>query len=222
MEESVWNQHPRDGSLRHGHTDDDKSDKILEVDSWKPPHLSSHRSSSSFHASQFYPTSEYNSEMMMMAYDSPSKRSGKFPNQGALSLKFHKGKEVAAAIASRTAENSPQALSASSRYASGVGGSRRGGGGPFTPTRSECSWGYFGGYPGHPNYMANTESSKAKVRSQSAPKQRLEFERYGSTTGRNFQGLWDSDYTDRDFRGRGYYYPAASSHLNSVGSTNLR
>lgn len=112
-----------------------------------------------------------------MAYESPSKRSTKAPNQSLSSrealpplnsLRFHRGREEAA---SRTADNSPQlAFSASSRS-----GARRG---PFTPTRSECSWGFFSGYSGHPNYMSNTESYRAKIRSQSAPRQRVEFERY--------------------------------------------
>ncbi|XP_028797448.1 protein IQ-DOMAIN 14-like [Neltuma alba] len=204
MEESIWS-HSRDASLRNVRADDEKSDKILEVDTWKP-HLRSHRSSSSFHASQYYMASDYlNSEM---AYDSPSKSSAKALNQSLSSLsslKIQKGKEVASA--SRTAENSPQALSASSRP--GSGGRK----GPFTPTRSECSWGFFG----YPNYMANTESSRAKVRSQSAPRQRLEFERY-SSSGRSVQGFWDSD-RDGDFRNR--VYPS-STHLNRVGSANLR
>ncbi|KAK6121779.1 hypothetical protein DH2020_044481 [Rehmannia glutinosa] len=38
----------------------------------------------------------------------------------------------------------------------------------FTPARSECSRSLFGDYLGHPNYMANTESPRAKVRSHSA------------------------------------------------------
>lgn len=60
-----------------------------------------------------------------------------------------------------TAQSSPQFSSAK------LGGKR----GPFTP-RSEYAESLFEGYSGFPNYMANTESSKAKVRSQSAPKQR--------------------------------------------------
>ena len=78
----------------------------------------------------------------------------------------------------------------------------------------QVSWGFFG----YPNYMANTESSRAKVRSQSAPKQRLEFDRY-SSSGRSVQGLWD--YSDRDGDLRNRAYPA-STRLNRVGSTNLR
>ncbi|KAF7820907.1 protein IQ-DOMAIN 14-like [Senna tora] len=218
MEESVWSHQARDGSLKHVHTsystdDDHKSDKILEVDTWKP-HLISHPTTTS----SFHHLPHHHHHQKDMLYDSPSKRSSKPLNQtipssssSLSSLKFHKGKEVAA---SRTAENSPQAHSASSRH--GSGGRR----GPFTPTRSECSWGFFGGYTGHPNYMANTESSRAKVRSQSAPRQRLEFERYGSS-GRYVQGLWDipADERDGDFRVRGY--PAVSSRLNRVGSSNL-
>ncbi|KAI4351791.1 hypothetical protein L6164_006108 [Bauhinia variegata] len=173
MEENVWDQ-PRDVPLRNGHIDDEKSDKILEVDTWKP-HLNSNRSSSSY-----YMASDYHNDNFTR-YDSPSKRSTKDPFSLS-SLKLQRGKDEV--VASRTAENSPQAFSSSSRPGTGA---RKG---PFTPTRSECSWGFFNGYSGYPNYMATTESSKAKVRSQSAPKQRLEFEKYGSTRRYVQQGLW--------------------------------
>ncbi|KAI4347512.1 hypothetical protein L6164_008322 [Bauhinia variegata] len=212
MEENVWN-HQQDSPLKNGR-DDEKSDKILEVDTWKP-HLNSNRSSSSFQTTHYYFAADKNNENFT-SYDSPSKRSAKALNQSLSSLsalKFYKGKD---GVATRTAENSPQAFSASSRPATGA---RKG---PFTPTRSECSWGFFNGYSGYPNYMANTESSKAKVRSQSAPKQRLEFERYGSATRRSVQGLWDvmqSSDREVDFRSQGY---PPSSRLNGIRSTNLR
>lgn len=63
-----------------------------------------------------------------------------------------------------TAESSPQYFSAASKAEV-----RRG---PFTPTKSEYVESFFQDYSAFPNYMANTESSKAKVRSHSAPKQR--------------------------------------------------
>ncbi|KAG2384842.1 uncharacterized protein HKW66_Vig0119340 [Vigna angularis] len=216
MEENSWSQ-TRDGSLKTGHLDDEKSDKILEVDTWKP-HLNS--SGSSFQAAHHYLSSDYNNENFV-AYESPSKRSSKtlYPSLSSRevlpfgSLKLHRGKEEASL---RNVEDSPQAFSASSRRGSG---SRRG---PFTPTKSECAWSVFSGYSGHPNYMSNTESSRAKVRSHSAPRQRIEFERYGSTR-RSLQGFWDagpSSDRDSDFRSKGY--PTTNSSLNRIGSANLR
>ncbi|KAK7380265.1 hypothetical protein VNO78_32773 [Psophocarpus tetragonolobus] len=216
MEENSWSQ-TRDASLKNGHHDDDKSDKILEVDTWKP-HLNSHHSSSSFQPAHRYLSSDYNNENFV-AYESPSKRSSKALNPSLSSrevlplgsLKFYKGKEEAPL---RNVEDSPQAFSASSRLGSGA---RRG---PFTPTKSECAWSFFSGYSGHPNYMANTESSRAKVRSHSAPRQRMEFERYGSTR-RSLQGLWEigpSSDRDSDFRSKA----STSSTLNRIGSAHLR
>lgn len=46
--------------------------------------------------------------------------------------------------------------------------------GPVTPAKSACTENYFRSYGDHPNYMAKTQSFKAKLRSQSAPKQRPE------------------------------------------------
>ena len=222
MDESLWNNR-RDAVLRHKHADDEKSDKILEVDTWKP-RLNSQQSNRNFRASQRGSTLDYNQSFM--AYDPPRKLSGKasnpIPNLSSAevlslsSLKYPGGKDEAVL---RTADNSPQVLSASSRPGSSA---RRS---PFTPTRSEYSWGYLSGYSGHPNYMANTESSWAKYRSQSAPRQRLEFDKYGSTR-RTFQELWDSGTnSERDFvQHVDFRYKAhpASDRLNRLGSANQR
>ncbi|CAL5209492.1 unnamed protein product [Lathyrus oleraceus] len=183
MQDNSGNQ-IKDTSFKHKHSHDDKIDKILEVDTWKP-------------------------------HESPSKHSTKPQNQSP-SFKFHKGKDQE--TASRTADNSPQTFSASSKTGNSV---RRGT--PFTPTRSECSWSFLGGYSGYPNFMANTESSRAKVRSQSAPRQRHEFEGYISSR-RPFQGLWEvgSTNSDQDSDSRSNRVSPSLSRFNRIGSNNLR
>ncbi|CAJ2664190.1 protein IQ-DOMAIN 22 isoform X2 [Trifolium pratense] len=80
-----------------------------------------------------------------------------------------------------TANDSPQFLSATSKD----DGYKRS---PFTPTRSDGSRNYLKGYSDYPSYMAYTESSKAKVRSLSAPKQRPQFEKSGSSNRYSLNG----------------------------------
>lgn len=46
--------------------------------------------------------------------------------------------------------------------------------GPESPAKSLCGDGFLGPYLNCPSYMANTQSFRAKLRSQSAPKQRPE------------------------------------------------
>lgn len=226
MEESVWNN-CQGSSMRYGpgHADDEKNDKILEVDTWKP-HLDSQRSTRTFQIPRHVLASDYQNRSFA-AFDSPSKRSIKAPNPepnmssiNAFSLNHFKYPIEKDEADGRTAGNSPRTFSASSRP--GSSSARRG---PFTPAKTERSWGYFSGYSGHPNYMANTESSRAKVRSQSAPRQRLEFEKYG-TTKRSAQEYWDgwthSDTnTILDANLRRSAYPSFN-HMDKFGSASLR
>ncbi|XP_022922948.1 protein IQ-DOMAIN 14-like [Cucurbita moschata] len=206
MEENLWNN--RDLALKNIHAVDEKTDKILEVDTWKP-HLKSQGNISSFKNSQMAP--EFKNQSFT-TIDSPLKHSSKAAKpvsslssgEASLSsLKYPLGKYEAAP---RTAENSPQVHSANSRRGNSAKRAT------FSPTRSEYAWGYFSGYAGYPNYMANTESSKAKVRSQSAPRQRLELEKLGSNK-RHSQVSWDA----WSFSNSGISHePNSSNNANSV------
>lgn len=216
MEESFWNNHGNI-PMRNRHVDDEKSDKILEVDTWKP-HMKSQQSIRTLQASQHVMASDHNNQFTSdlpsilsskATYQMPTVSPGEVSSLNSLNFPLRKDEAVM-----RNVESNPYAFSPSSRP--GSSGRR----GPFTPTRSECSWGFFNGYSGYPNYMANTESFQAKVRSQSAPKQRLEFEKYGSSK-RSVQGFHDADtMSERGFAPqinfRNKAYPA-SGRLNRVG-----
>ncbi|KAM7266194.1 hypothetical protein ACFE04_004091 [Oxalis oulophora] len=194
----------REPSVRFRRTDDERTDKILEVDTWKP-RLSSHHTDKTFGSSEHVFSSDYN-----MSTDSRSKMSTKAPNPVP---SISSGDILSVSSVKVSAQKDE---TGSSRP--GSSNSRRG---QFTPTRSECSWGYFAG---HPNYMANTESSKAKVRSHSAPRQRHELERSGSTR-RTFHGLLDTSinsekgYALHGEYSRNYAYPA-SGRSNKVGCSD--
>lgn len=187
MEESAWNSHQME-SFKNGHLDDGKSDKILEIDTWKPRHGHT-QSNKSFQAPQYFPGWKEQGQGTTTVFDPMSGVSSKYlkPNPSisseeitSLNFPYQEDQQLPWAT-----DYSPRVHSATSRPGSS---SRRG---PFTPTRSECSRSLFGDYAAHPNYMANTESSLAKLRSQSAPRQRMQTEKL---TGRKFvHGLWDMD-----------------------------
>lgn len=166
MEERDWDRREavqRSGSFTS--IDDDKNAKILEVDPGKP--LSNHKKSN-HHQYPFSPNSapDYNSrEDSTMQQSIPSPASVDM-QQYLSSLRFPRE-------ATDYCQSS-QFDSASSRHAN----ARKG---PFTPSKSEYSMSLFSEYADYPNYMTNTESSKAKLRSQSAPKQRPELETFGFT-----------------------------------------
>ncbi|XP_051143167.1 protein IQ-DOMAIN 23-like [Andrographis paniculata] len=119
---------------------DERTDKILEIDTWKP-----HRLDRRTEGRQISVPTKFQKPNPSISSDEVS------PCQG------------------------DQASSRQSR-------------GPFTPTKSDCSRSFFGDYLSHPNYMANTTSSLAKARSQSAPKQRMTTEELGMS-----HCLWEPD-----------------------------
>ncbi|KAL8050924.1 hypothetical protein ABFX02_06G111900 [Erythranthe guttata] len=161
MEQSTWN------NLHDA--DDERSDKILEVDTWKPHHPTA--TTATRNDQNAPPTSQYFSAWQDHSRAVPLSSKHQKPNPSASSEDFSSLKSQNHQISASywTAENSPRLHSSSSVGPTG-GDQRR----PFTPARSECSRSLFGDFLGHPNYMANTESSRAKVRSYSAPKQRFE------------------------------------------------
>lgn len=200
MEENSRNNHG-ETILKNWLADDEKSDKILEIDTGNPHPLPKR------------------GEQIFMPFESLSRRSTKsqkpntalptVPALSLMSLNFPQEIDQAAlwtavsspqvpSISSRPGssyrrgpENSPRVHSVSSRPGSS---NRRG---PFTPAKSECSRSLFGEYLSYPNYMANTESSRAKFRSHSAPRQRMEFEKPGSTK-MFVRGFWDVDTSNSD------------------------
>ncbi|THU73228.1 hypothetical protein C4D60_Mb04t20590 [Musa balbisiana] len=168
MEERYWDS--RESSKKAGHgasMDDDKNAKILEVDPGKPQFHHKRRNTHN-HSSCSTLTSDQNSHSFVTVPDSPSVESTAaqhfVPSSSSVEMQQSLGHLRFPFEAGEYGE-SPQFYSASSR----PGSSRKG---PFTPSKSDCSRSLFSGYSDYPNYMANTESSRAKVRSHSAPKQR--------------------------------------------------
>lgn len=164
--------------------DDEKNAKILEVDNGKPGRYVSKRrggGGGSHHHHQSpcsTMTSEQNSRSYATMPESPSKDSTtaqqSVPSPPSVGMAGEALSPLRMPMDIADLCDSPQFFSATSR----PGSSRRAG--PFTPTKSECSRSLFGGYSDYPNYMANTESFRAKARSQSAPKQRPQYEKSSS------------------------------------------
>ncbi|RZS08762.1 hypothetical protein BHM03_00039796 [Ensete ventricosum] len=177
MEERYWDS--REAAKKAGSfasMDDERNAKILEVDPGKPQFR--HKRSSHHQHSCSSLTSEHNSRgFTAAAPDSPSKDSTTLrhsvPSPSSVDMQQQCLGSLRFPIESGDVVESPQFYSASSL----PGNARKG---LFTPSRSECSRSLFNGYADYPNYMANTESSRAKARSQSAPKQRPESEKPGS------------------------------------------
>ncbi|KAF9685792.1 hypothetical protein SADUNF_Sadunf03G0090900 [Salix dunnii] len=147
-------------------------DKILGIDSGKS-HITPKRRNL-FHSSHVSLSADQCNHSFTTSKDSTTHQAVPSPSSGEVQssspLKF--SHEVEEAFC--TADNSPQFYSASSRGGSGKRS-------PFTPSRSGGSRSFMSGYSDYPNYMCNTESSRAKVRSLSAPKQRPQYEGSSST-----------------------------------------
>ncbi|KAJ6388710.1 hypothetical protein OIU77_027132 [Salix suchowensis] len=147
-------------------------DKILGIDSRKS-HITPKRRNL-FHSSHLSLSADQCSHSFTASKDSTAHQAVPSPSSGEVQssspLKF--SHEVEEAFC--TADNSPQFYSASSRGGSGKRS-------PFTPSRGGGSRSFMSGFSDYPNYMCNTESSRAKVRSLSAPKQRPQYERSSST-----------------------------------------
>ncbi|GMJ04390.1 IQ-domain 22 [Hibiscus trionum] len=175
-----WNQ--RVHSTRVGPIDDEKSDKILEVDTGKSNFISKRRNL--FHSTHLALNSDLYSCSFTHSRDShqtaPSLSSGEV--QSTTPLKMYQAVEESPYCIAAADDNSPQFYSASSKG----GSSKRS---PFTPAKSDGTRSYLSGYSDHPSYMSYTESSKAKVRSFSAPKQRPQYERSGSTKRYSIHGF---------------------------------
>ncbi|KAK7346604.1 hypothetical protein VNO80_21127 [Phaseolus coccineus] len=162
--------------IRTYSSNDERNDRVLEVDSGKP-HFTKRRNLSYSTGSDHY------SKSLNSTKESTSLQSGQSPCGEVQSYSYSSQKvnEVEESPFC-TANNSPQFLSATSKD----DGFKRS---PFTPTRSDGSRSYIRGYPDHPSYMGCTESSKAKVRSLSAPKQRPNCERPGSSNRYSLNGF---------------------------------
>ncbi|KAK1399559.1 IQ motif, EF-hand binding site [Heracleum sosnowskyi] len=187
MEENAGNK-LREKPVTNEYCDDEKIDKILEVDTWKP-HMNLNQNDQAFQRLQHVSAWNHNDPIYipldaLSAHSTKSQR----PTRSQSPLDFSNissGKVNQRAVG--VAENCLEACSASSRP--GSSSSRRG---PSIPARSECSPSFYSNYSGQPNYMTYTESSQAKVRSRSAPKQRLNSERPG-TMKRYVHGYWDEE-----------------------------
>lgn len=159
---------PERSPLIHHWMDDERGDKILEVDTGKPNTAPKRRTL----------FTSPNDQCCQSFYSAPPQATCLSPSSGEVQSLDVDESPFYIAI------NSPQYY-----YASSVDGSCKRA--PFTPAKSDGSRSCMSGCRDHPSYMAYTESSKAKARSLSAPRQRPQWERTSSVNRYPVPGLGD-------------------------------
>ncbi|KAB2632661.1 protein IQ-DOMAIN 14-like [Pyrus ussuriensis x Pyrus communis] len=174
----------RNSSRSNGTTDDEKNDRVLEIDTGKPYIVpkrinlidSTHLALASDQYSHSFTTSKASTNHQTL----PSPSSCELQSFSPLKLSREVEEDSFC-----TANSSSQFYSASSRGAT----LKRS---PFTSRKRDGSKSYLSGYSDYPNYMACTESSKAKLRSLSAPKQGPHYDRSSSTKRHSIHGFGES------------------------------
>lgn len=158
---------------------DQEGDKILEVDNGKP-HTMISRRRNLFHSCHPSIGSDQYSHSFTTSKESTAHHTTALSPSSCEVQSWRFSQEDEEPYC--TIDNSPLNYSASSKeYATNKG--------LITPTKSDCSRSCLSVYSDHPNYMAYTESSKAKIRSLSAPKQRVpQYERSSSTKRYSIHG----------------------------------
>ncbi|XP_027362006.1 protein IQ-DOMAIN 14-like [Abrus precatorius] len=182
VDEQPWNQ--RRSWTRTCNMDEERSVRILEVDSGKP-HITSKRRNLFYYPSQALVSDHYSQSLTHTKDSTVSYQTGHSQSSCEVESYSPLNMNEVEESSFSAAENSPQILSASSKD----GSAKRS---PFTPTRSDGSRSYLSGYSEYPSYMAYTESSKAKVRSLSAPKQRPQYERCSSSNRYSLHAFGES------------------------------
>ncbi|KAG9133266.1 hypothetical protein Leryth_023521 [Lithospermum erythrorhizon] len=158
-------------------SDDERNAKILEVD---PGMNGVPKRRNLFHSS-YHSLSTLKDSIDYQAVPSPSSEIQSFVHQKL-------GQNLRDACYYASDHSSPQLCPASSK------GGKLSHKGHVTPTKSDGSKSYTSGYSDSPSYMSYTESSKAKIRSVSAPRQRPQYERSSSVKRYSVHGCNDATF----------------------------